>query len=109
MGRGHREGTGDDRRAAKLTKANRQLRSEVRQLRKLLANAERELEIIRDLVDSDVVEFAKAERRRRILAKTEPECEACGHVGLAVFRQGFMDLLMCPVCGHKKKVPRLEE
>lgn len=87
----------DGERLTKLTRANRELRGQLRQLRKQIAHYKRELDFIRDLVDTDAIEWAKARKRK------SEGCSSCGSEDIMSIAAGVYTIVICNACGHRKK------
>lgn len=78
----------------KIKEANQELRSQVRQLRKELHRALKELELIRDAVTEDLI----------IPHDVEPEsvtCKFCSSSNISVMPVGIKTVYLCQDC-HKK-------
>jgi len=97
--------TKDDKYREK-NKTIRQLKSQVRQLRKLLHQAESEIALIRDLWEKDVIDLAKKERRKRITEKRKDLCPQCGNDTISTNLLGIWKLSRCEACDffHREKL-----
>jgi len=79
-------------------KTIRQLKGQVRQLRKENKLLQAELDLIRELWHNDVLDLAKKERRKRIDEKREELCPQCGNPTVNITTVGIWHLVRCDAC-----------
>ena len=82
------------------TKTIRQLKAQVRQLRKKLRAAQDEMELMRALWEQDVLEDAKRKRRQRIQDKRSELCPDCGNPTISTTLLGIWKMSRCEACSY---------
>ena len=87
-------------------KTIRQLKAELRHLRKQLRLAYSEVALLKTLWEKDVLEMAKNQRRQKIVEKKQPVCPDCGNPTLDVKELGMWKLERCSACDyfHREKI-----
>jgi len=100
--------TKDDRYREK-NKTIKLLKSQVRQLRKMLKQAESEIELMRTLWEEDVIEMAKKERRKKIAEKRKDTCPQCGNSTVSATLLGIWKLTRCDACDFFSRINIEEE
>lgn len=86
----------------KLQDANKKLRSQVRQLRKQLKDAEQNLQLLQDIWQAELSEL-KAFRQSRKTPKPETICPECGNPTLIHSTVGIWSMESCSACEHTDK------
>lgn len=84
------------------------LKSQVRQLRKMLRQAESEIELMRTLWEEDIIDMAKKERRKKIAEKRKDTCPQCGNSTVSATLLGIWKLTRCDACDYFNR-EQLEE
>lgn len=79
----------------KLKETNKELRAQVRQLRKQLKLAEQELENVRDLITIDMISKAKSLKREEHEARHTEPCQACGGTDMDITQLGVYERRQC--------------
>lgn len=87
-----------DERYREKNKTIKQLKAELRHLRKQLRHAYSEVALLRNLWEKDVLEMAKKERREKIIDKRQPLCPECGNPTLDITNVGIWKLSRCNSC-----------
>ena len=91
-------------------KTIKQLRGQVRQLRKALKEAESELFLIRELWQEDVLDMARQLRREKIETKRNLcLCPQCGNDTLTTSIIGVWKLERCSSCDHFERTKQDED
>ena len=83
----------------KMQDANKQLRAQVRQLRKENKAFRDELALLQDIWQAEIMEL-KAERRERLEEKRIPVCPKCGNPTLLGQQMGAWILEKCASCDY---------
>ena len=91
-------------------KTIKQLKAQVRQLRKHLKMAQSELELMRELWEADVLDMARKQRRDKIEEKRRPSCPQCGNPTISTNLLGIWKLSRCEACDYfnREKIPQDE-
>jgi len=89
-------------------KTIQKLKAQVRQLRKLLKQAQSEIELMRELWEQDVIDMAKKERRKKIEDKRKDTCPQCGNSTVSATLLGIWKLTRCDACDYFNR-EQLEE
>jgi len=89
-----------DERYREKNKTIRQLKAQVRHLRKELRLAHSELDLIKELWEKDVIDMARKQRRKNIENKKKDLCPECGNPTITHTVIGIWNLTRCDACDY---------